>query len=114
MNNRLVKWVEDFVFKYQRVLIIIIPLIMLIWAFLWCLYNGWGDIDNYYNNISSVIDNHQMPYSEATFEYPPFMLFVFLIPKIFSYDRGSFHISFLFFQYLVPLHQLQIDTENIG
>ena len=97
MNNRFARWVESFFLKYERELTIAVPILMLIWAFLWCLYNGWGDIDNYYNNISSVIDSHQMPYSDATFEYPPFMLVFFLIPKIFSYDRGSFHISFLIF-----------------
>ena len=100
MNNRPAKWIESFFLKYQRELTIVIPILMLIWAFLWCLYNGWGDIDNYYNNISSVIDDHKMPYSDTVFEYPPFMLVVFLIPKIFSYDRASFHISFLIFSTL--------------
>ena len=89
---------ELFLIKYERPISIAALLIVFVWTIIVTyIQNGWGDIDNYYRNISSVIDQHQMPYSEAVFEYPPLMLVFFLVPKIFSYDLASFHTSYLVF-----------------
>ena len=55
------------------------------------------DVSHYYYNISDLVDNHLMPYSGYTFEYPPFTLVIFLIPKLLSWDLDSFRFSFCIF-----------------
>jgi len=93
--------IDSFLIRYERPLSAAIVLLIFAWVLvITYLHDGWGDIDNYYRNISSVIDQHQMPYSDAVFEYPPMMLFFFLVPKIFSYDLASFHTSYLVFSTL--------------
>ena len=87
-----------FLIRYERPISVAVLLLIFVWTVvITYVHNGWGDIDNYYRNISSVVDQHQMPYSEAVFEYPPLMLVFFLIPKLFSYDLASFHTSYLVF-----------------
>ena len=88
---------REYFIRYERPLIIAVPILVIIWTVVNSTLNGWGDVDNYYENISSVVDRHLMPYSDAEFEYPPLMLFFFLIPKLFSYDLDSFHVSYLVF-----------------
>ena len=52
------------------------------------------DVSHYYYTISDLVDNHLMPYSDYVFEYPPFTLVVFLIPKLLSWDLDSFRFAF--------------------
>lgn len=60
-------------------------------------YEPMFDISNYYGNINDVVNNHLMPYSGFTFEYPPLALLVFIIPRIFSWDLCSFHTAYAVF-----------------
>lgn len=58
---------------------------------------SYSDVSHYFINISSVIDDHLIPYSEAPLEYPPFTLVVFLIPKIFAWDWPFYHVAYNIF-----------------
>jgi len=55
------------------------------------------DVCHYYHNISDLVDNHLVPYKDYVFEYPPFTLIVFLIPKLLSWNLDSFRFSFCIF-----------------
>ena len=55
------------------------------------------DVSHYYHNISDLVDNHLIPYKDYVFEYPPFTLVIFLIPKLLSWDLDSFRVSFALF-----------------
>ena len=66
----------------------------------------WGDVDHYWVNISEVLVEHRMPYSETKFEYPPLALVIFAIPRLVSWDLNSFRFAFAFFSaftYLVSM-----------
>ena len=56
--------------------------------------NLWADVDHYWNNINDWYDHGLIPYKDYVFEYPPFSLVIFLIPRIFSWDLNSFHYSY--------------------
>ncbi len=53
-----------------------------------------SDVKNYYDNISQLLDNHLMPYSEYTLEYPPLSLAFLIIPKLLSWNFESFAVFF--------------------
>ncbi len=60
----------------------------------------WMDVNHYWNNINSFLVYHQMPYRDYVFEYPPFTLVIFLIPRLFSQTVGDFHYAFGIFAML--------------
>lgn len=62
----------------------------------------WGDVDHYWVNISEVIIDGRMPYSETQFEYPPLALVIFAVPRLLSWDLESFRILYAFFAGLCP------------
>lgn len=63
----------------------------------------WGDVDHYWVNISEVIIDGRMPYSETQFEYPPLALVIFAVPRLLSWDLESFRILYAFFAGLTYL-----------
>ena len=86
---------RDFLIRHEKILAIaIIGYVFISTLIVDYVNNGWGDVNNYYRNASSVIDHHLMPYRDDVFEYPPFMMMFFIIPKLLSYDIASYHTSF--------------------
>ena len=75
------------------------------------------DVSHYYYNISDLVDNHLMPYSGYTFEYPPFTLVIFLVPKLLSWDLDSFRFAFCIFAglfYCIFAHFTLKITDRFG
>lgn len=59
--------------------------------------NYWMDVNHYWFNINDWYQYGKIPYKDYTFEYPPFALIIFLIPRLFSADLNSFHYAFALF-----------------
>ena len=78
----------------------IIALILIIDVWMIASNSRWMDVDHYWYNIDDLFSHGMMPYRDYVFEYPPFSLAVFLIPRLFSFDLGSFRYSFAFFSSL--------------
>ena len=67
---------------------------------------AWGDVDHYWVNISEVLIDHRMPYSDTHFEYPPVALAIFAVPRLLSWDLNSFryvYAAFAGLTYLVTM-----------
>ncbi len=63
----------------------------------------WGDVDHYWKNIQEWYADGLVPYKDYVFEYPPLSMLVFLIPRLVSWDLGSFHYAFTIFAALTYL-----------
>ncbi len=74
-----------------------IILSLLITLFLVIIYSSWGDVDNYWGMIDKLYSQGLIPYRDYVLEYPPFTVIIFLIPRIFSWDLGSFHYTYAIF-----------------
>lgn len=59
-----------------------------------CTENYWMDVNHYWFNINDWYQYGKIPYKDYTFEYPPFTLIIFLIPRLFSTNLDSFHYAF--------------------
>lgn len=78
--------------------------------------NGFGDVVNYYGQISSLMDG-QMPYRDYTFEYPPVLILVLLVPKIFSWNQDSYGYIYgiwAFLCFLLCVHIGRRIAEHYG
>ncbi|MBO4552719.1 MAG: DUF2029 domain-containing protein [Candidatus Methanomethylophilaceae archaeon] len=54
----------------------------------------WEDVYHYWFNIDYFYTSGLIPYRDYVFEYPPFSLVIFLIPRIFAWDPESFRFLY--------------------
>ena len=85
------------VFNDNRFILLCLALVFALVIFFIDYTSWWMDVDHYWYNINDFYVDGKMPYKDYVFEYPPFSLVVFLIPRIFSVDLDSFHYSFAIF-----------------
>lgn len=55
------------------------------------IVGNWCDVDHYYVHAERVLDG-EVPYSGFTFEYPPLALLLMTVPRLLSWDLGSYRI----------------------
>ena len=63
------------------------------------IFGSKGDVYAYFDFACNIF-NGQMPYSDFTFEYPPFTIPFILIPRIFTSDLHTYCILFSFFAWI--------------
>ncbi len=64
--------------------------IFLVLVIAYVIYRGkWGDIEHYFYQANCVFEG-LVPYRDFVFEYPPFALFIMLIPRVFTADYNTY------------------------
>ena len=102
--NETVKYMKTHVISPHDKIIYICVICVLIATFAFTAINDeWMDVNNYWKNINNLYENGLIPYKDYVFEYPPFSLVIFLIPRVLSWNLDSFHIMFALFAMIAYL-----------
>lgn len=74
--------------RYALVMVLVSVVVLVFTA----VMDKWADLDNYYAHAGDLLDG-RLPYSGFRFEYPPLALALMTVPRLFSWDLGSYHIA---------------------